>query len=205
MVVMPYSYSLNPEKEIVNPFKLILAFAPWISLWIITWERTLFHLELGIGVAAVLTLFMALTGAHRGAIMWAGIVFFPSALVGVNLLHNFWFIAHMGVMAHGVLFGFTLYSILCGHPFTEDYARQHVPCEFWTHPLFKRRCLVTAWAWGILFGLNTAYSVVLLYRPVGGEWGKRGVELGLMAAGVIFTSVYTRSRCPANEDSATIS
>jgi len=175
----------------MNPLKLILAFSPWISLWIIAWGHSLFRLQLAIVIAALLVAVMAITRLHRGVILWAGVLFFSAALVGVVWLKNLWFIAHMTVLAHGTLCLFTWLSILTRRPFTLDYARQNTPKELWDHPVLVRTCYVVAIVWGVVFALNALFGIYLLRHEIHNEWLHRGVELGLMAFAIVFTSSYT--------------
>ena len=87
-------------------FKMLLTFAPWIAFLIIA-RDSIFRLKLGIIVAAVLTVVMAVTRLHRGVIMWVGIIFFSYALAAVALLNNMWTVRYMGVLANGALAGGT--------------------------------------------------------------------------------------------------
>ncbi len=59
-------------KEIL---KLLLAFAPWIAFLLISGPSML-RLQISIFAAAALVVVMAVTKLHRGAILWAGYVFF---------------------------------------------------------------------------------------------------------------------------------
>ncbi|MDQ1239126.1 MAG: hypothetical protein QG577_1311, partial [Thermodesulfobacteriota bacterium] len=67
--------------------KLTLAFAPWLAFWFISGPSML-RLKIAILVAAALVIVMAVTKLHRGAILWAGYVFFSFALISVVWLEN---------------------------------------------------------------------------------------------------------------------
>ena len=82
--------------------KLLLGFAPWIAFLAIA-HGSLFRLKLGLAVAAVLTLVMAVTKLHRGVIMWVGITFFTYASIAVLVFEHMWTVRHMGVLANGAL------------------------------------------------------------------------------------------------------
>lgn len=49
-------------------FRLILGFAPWLALLILG-HGSLFRLKLGLVVALVLSIVMAITRLHRGIVM----------------------------------------------------------------------------------------------------------------------------------------
>ncbi len=131
----------------MEALKLLLAFLPWIAFWIISGGNSMLRLQIGICVAAILVVVMGITKLHRGLILWAGVVFFSFALVTVVVLKNIWVIQHLGILASGTLFMATLISILIGQPFTESYAREHVPAgslgfpSLYSELLHCHRCL----------------------------------------------------------------
>ena len=149
------------------------------------------RLQIGICVAAVLVLVMGITKLHRGLILWAGVVFFAFALVTVAVLKNIWVIQHLGILASGTLFVATMLSILLGQPFTESYARDHVPQELWDSPAFIRSCYTVTGAWGMIFLANAMVNAAKPYCAELGEWFFRGVELSVLVSGVVFTTVYS--------------
>lgn len=175
----------------MDALKLLLAFAPWIAFWIISAGHSMLSLQIGICVAAALVIIMGVTRLHRGLILWAGVVFFAFALVTVVLLNNLWVIQHLGILASGTLFVATLVSIVMGQPFTESYARDHVPRESWDSPPFIRSCYTVTGVWGMIFLANTLVNVVKPYSPDFGEWFFRGVELCILVSGVAFTTIYS--------------
>jgi len=134
---------------------------------------------------------MGLTRLHRGVILWAGVAFFSFAMVSVVWLTNVWVIQRLGILASGSLFLATLFSMLTGRPFTEDYAREKVPTELWNQPNFIRGCFIVTTAWGLIFLANTLVNVAKFYYPDFGEWSYRVVEFGILSSGVVFTRVYS--------------
>ena len=182
---------MQRDKTIMEVVKLILAFAPWLAFWFISGPSIL-RLHIALFVAAALVIVMAITRLHKGAILWAGYVFFSFALVTVVWLKNMWVIHHLGVLASGTLFLTTQLSMLLGRPFTEDYAREHVPREFWNSSSFVRSCFVSTSAWSFVFLANTSVNVFRLNYPNASEWPFRMLEYLIVAMGIIFTSVYSR-------------
>ncbi len=150
------------------------------------------RLKIAIFVAAALVIVMAVTKLHRGAILWAGYVFFSFALISVVWLENMWVIHHLGVLASGTLFMTSQLSILLGHPFTESYAREHVPRDLWNSSSFIRSCFITTSAWSFVFLANTMVNAVRLYYPEPSEWLFRAVEYLIVVLGIIFTSCYSQ-------------
>jgi hypothetical protein len=175
----------------MGAIKLLVAFSPWIAFWIIAGGHSPLRLKIGIFVAAAMIAVMGITRLHRGVILWAGVAFFSFALVAVVWLMNVWVIHHLGILTSATLFVATFFSMLMGRPFTEDYARDHVPIELWNHPNFIRGCYTVTTAWGLIFLANTLVNVSALFYPQRGEWFFRGIELGIIAAGIAFTTVYS--------------
>lgn len=105
-------------------FKLLLAFAPWLSFLIIAHD-SLFRLKLGLIVALVLSIIMGVARLHRGIILWAGLLFFTSATVAVVLLNNIWTVKYMGILANATLAVSSWMTIALKKPFSLDYAREH--------------------------------------------------------------------------------
>ncbi len=171
--------------------KLLFVFSPWIVFWIIAGGHSPLRLRLGICVAAAMIAVMGITRLHRGVILWAGMAFFSFAMVAVVWLMNIWVIHHLGILASGSLFVAAYFSMLIGRPFTEDYARDHVPIELWDQPGFIRSCYIVTTAWGLIFLANTLINVAKLFYPHLGEWSYRGVEIGIIVSGIVFTTVYS--------------
>jgi hypothetical protein len=174
----------------MDALKLLLAFSPWIAFWIIS-GGSMLRLQIGICVAAIMVVIMGITKLHRGLILWAGVIFFTFALVTVVLLKNIWVIQHLGILASGTLFMATLLSIVIGQPFTESYAREHVPRELWESPSFIRSGYTVTGVWGFIFLANTLVNVAKPYYAELGEWSFRGAELGILVSGVVFTTIYS--------------
>ena len=170
--------------------KLFLGFAPWIAFWIISSVHTLLAVQIGIGVAAVLVLFMSVTGLHRGMILWAGVAFFTFALVAVVGLSNLWVIQHLGILASGTLFTASLVSMLVRQPFTMSYARQSVPQGLWQSPVFLRDCYVSTGIWTLVFFANTVTNFVKLVFPQANHWYFEGAEIGFLLLGIALTTIY---------------
>jgi len=176
----------------MDAVKLLLAFSPWIAFWIISGGHSMVRLQIGICVATVLVAVMGVTKLHRGAILWAGVIFFAFALVSVVWFKDEWVIHRLGILASGTLFIATLLSVVLGQPFTESYAREHVPREFWDSPPFIRGCYTVTGVWGFIFLANTLVNVAKLNYPEGGEWLYLCLEVAILVSGVIFTTIFSR-------------
>ena len=175
-------------KQVLN---LLLSFAPWIAFLILS-GHSLLRLDIALVVAAALVVVMAFTGLHRGAVLWAGYLFFGASIIFVVALKNMWFIRHLGILANGTLFMFAFLGMMTGKPFTEDYARDGAPREIWETAAFVRACYMTTSVWLLVFLLNLTSSVVEFYDHEIPKWGFTVFNYSMLISGVAYTSIYTK-------------
>jgi len=169
--------------------KLLLSFAPWIAFLAIA-HGSLERLKVGLIVAAVLTLAMAVLKLHRGAIMWVGIAFFAYACVAVLAFQDMWTIRNMGILANGALAAGTWVSMFLGKPFTEEYAREHTDPSLWKHPVFIRTNIILTSAWGAVFTANTAVAWLKTYDTSWPQWTYEATSYTFLLSAMILSNVY---------------
>ncbi|MFZ0944850.1 MAG: hypothetical protein WB930_14655 [Syntrophobacteraceae bacterium] len=170
-------------------FKMLFAFAPWVSFLVIA-RNSLFRLKLGLVVALVLVVIMGITRLHRGVILWAGLFFFTYATVAVALLNNMWIAQHMGVMANGALAVSTWLTIAIRKPFTLDYAREHTDPSLWDHPLFIRTNFVIASVWGLAFSVSAILAWGKIEHFILSELGYEVITYTLLIGTLAFSTWY---------------
>jgi hypothetical protein len=172
-------------------FKLLLAFSPWLAFMVIAQEG-LFRLQLGLGVALVLSVILGLTGIHRGVILWAGLVFFSFASIAVIGFQDLWTIRHMAVLANGMLATATWFSVLIRKPFTLDYARAHTDRSLWNDPVFLRTNLILTSVWGTIFTLNALLAFGKMQSILLQPWQYETISYVLLVGGAIFITWYPK-------------
>lgn len=93
-----------------------------------------------------------------------------------------------GVLVDGGLTVFVLAGVALGTPFTLEWARESVPAQYWTHPLFLSTTTTISLAWGAGFLVLTvlALPVGLPFRP----WQRRFAAIAVMLAATAFTAWY---------------
>ncbi|MCW2273774.1 hypothetical protein GJ654_16915 [Rhodoblastus acidophilus] len=167
--------------------KMLVSFAPWIAFLILA-RGDLLQIKIALLVAFVVNVGMAVTKLHRGALMWAGNVFFLVALVAVGWFENLWVLRNLGVLANGALAAGVLGGLLAGKPFTLEYAKQSVDPGRWSDPVFVRTNTILTGVWGATFVVNAALA-----------WAKTRHELlpddafeVLNYAGLIGAALFTR-------------
>ena len=169
--------------------KLLLSFAPWIAFMFISGPG-MFRLKLGIVVAALLVIIMAVTKLHRGVILWAGVIFFSYAIIAVVLFNDMWAVNNMGMLSHGALALGTWFSVAIGRPFTMDYAKQHTDPALWNNPVFLRTNYIITSAWGIVFtaGVLLAWLRTFIHNIPHWQW--ETLQYTLMLITMLFTNWY---------------
>lgn len=168
---------------------LLLVFSPWIAFLLVA-HGSLFRLKLGIIVAAVLTLVMVVTRLHRGAIMWAGVIFFSYVLVAVVLMNNMWTARYMGILATGALSAGTWMSIALKRPFTLEYAREHADPSLWNSPSFLRTNYMLTLMWAAAFTINAILAWLKSVHFAMSGWVYETMSYGLLVLAMFASTWY---------------
>lgn len=174
-------------------FRLLLSFAPWLAFLFLS-GHTLASLRISIVVAAAITILMAMTGLHRGAVLYAGYLFFSFALVFVVWNQNMWVIQRLGILANGTLYATTLLTMILGKPFTADYAKVEVSPDIWDSGGFIRSCYMTTSVWSLVFLLNLLAAIISYYDKGIERTHVEIFNYSVLLSGVIYTCAYTRIR-----------
>jgi hypothetical protein len=170
-------------------FKLLLAFAPWLSFLIIA-RDSLFRLKLGLIVALILSIVMGVARLHRGVILWAGLFFFTCTTVAVVLLNDVWTAKYMGILANGTLAVSSWMTVALGKPFTLDYAREHTDPSLWDNPVFIRTNIVITSVWALTFTVNAVLTWGKMEHFLLPEWAYEIVTHGFLIGAAAFTTWY---------------
>ncbi|MBA4419203.1 MAG: hypothetical protein C0392_15045 [Syntrophus sp. (in: bacteria)] len=172
--------------------KMLLTFAPWLSFLIIA-HGSMFRLRLGIIVAAIMTVIMAVTRLHRGVIMWVGILFFAYAIVAVVLLNDMWAMHYMGALANGALAAGTWAGMALKRPFTLEYAREHTDRSLWNNPAFLRTNYFMTAIWGVVFTINAFLAWQRSTQPAMPGWVYETISYSLLVSAMFFSTWYPQN------------
>jgi len=170
-------------------FKMLFSFAPWIAFLLIA-RNSMFQLKVGIVVAAILTIVMAVARLHRGVIMWVGMAFFGYAIVFVVFLNNVWSMRHMGVLANGSLALGTWLGLICKHPFTLAYARENTAPSLWNNPQFLRTNYLLTGMWAVVFSVNAFLAWQRSVHPIMASWIYETVNYFLLVGAMFLSTWY---------------
>jgi len=166
--------------------KMMLSFAPWIAFLILA-RNGLAQVKFALAVAFVVNVAMAVTRLHRGALMWAGNIFFLFALIAIGGFNNMWALKHLGVLANGALAAGVIGGMFLGKPFTLEYAKQNVDPSRWSDPGFVRTNMILSGAWGGVFVVNMGFAWAKMT-----EAAPEAICEILSYSGLIGTALFTR-------------
>ncbi len=116
-------------------------------------------------------------------------------LFGVLLLYTLtasprWSVATVRLAVDGGLFAIVLVSLAIGTPFTLQYARERVPQEYWTSPLFFTTNQRITGAWAAAFAVMTAADAAAEYVDAIPLWIDIAATIAAFIAAVWFTQWY---------------
>jgi uncharacterized membrane protein len=178
----------------------LAGFIPWIIFWVVanspsTWE----YGALGAALAAVI---LALPSASRRKpkiLDIATIVFFVAvAVIGavVGAEDRDWLDRWSMVLSSAAL-GLIALSSLAFLPFTEQYARDATPPQFWGNPEFRRINRVLTLMWGLTFLATAVLGYIAVVAPSTSDWTNWILPIALIVGAFKFTARY-RERAGAS-------
>jgi hypothetical protein len=149
--------ALQPTHHHAAP-NTLASFGPWLAIWILGGNDT-YRLAGVVALAASVVLigWELLSGVRPKLLDWGSLVIF-GGICAMTLTQSASFSDHwLQPVANGALFALMAGSVLLGHPFAEDNARQSVPREAWSSPVFRQT----------VFGISVVWSLALLAMFVG--------------------------------------
>ncbi len=181
---------------------IFIALIPWIAFTVLVSHSTL---KLGSLAALAVAIVIAVPGIRSGRpkLLELGAVVTFIGFVAVAFLADAstasWVARYARGIAALILSAISFASLLFT-PFTEQYAREHVPERYWGSPTFKavNRKLTTMWA--CIFAAMVPFHVIAgtLDTRLGNLIFNWAIPLGLVFWGI------KRSSAPSESDTATV-
>jgi len=174
----------------------LVAFAPWILYGFASGAN---HWRVAAGGGLLICLgSLALTRRRGGSLKlmdWTTLMFFAIASAATIGLRSTWFPIYSAVVVWSCFALAAWGSIMIARPFTEAYARQNAPREFWDHPVFLRLNLVLTLVWCALMTANLALAATGV--AVGGLFGQAVLGFALpsvlLVLGFVFNSRFPKA------------
>ena len=166
----------------------MLTFVPWVIFWIVagprTWEvasgcallSALLLLLVGLDPSPIVDRAVALTAGDHGPQARRPIRLQVPKILDLGTIVFFLVLVIIGLFAdRHALIGLEKYSqaissaalglivvasIVLGHPFTEQYARDGVPEQVWDTPEFRRTMVLMSGVWAVIFGVMAILGLI---------------------------------------------
>ncbi len=171
---------------------VFLGFAPWIIFDVVASPSTWKYAALAALIAALVLNVPDLRRGSFKILEAASLVFFAVLFVlglAVNRQDLMWLETYAQTLANGVIAVVALGS-LAFTPFTEQYARESVPRQYWDTPLFRRTNRILTAMWGGVFLVTALLGLLALHVKSGSDWLNWVIPIALLVAAIRFTKWY---------------
>jgi hypothetical protein len=170
---------------------ILLGLTPFIVFFVL---MRLVHPLAGLGAAFAVSVVMGFIQWRRGEsikVLEIGSL----ALFGVLVLYTLiaapqWTVATVRLAVDGGLFLVALTSLIVGQPFTLQYARESVPQEFWTSPVFFTTNVRITAVWTVAFAIMTGADAAAQYVEAIPLWVDIAATIAAFLGAVWFTRWY---------------
>jgi hypothetical protein len=152
----------------MNPLKLALGFLPWIVFSFAAQRLAADGVAWAALLAVAMTLVSVITARRRhgpkilnlGSLLLFGLIAVVGFLGGPGV--DQW-LFEWGRPLVGVVLGLYVLATVPVMPFTEEYARQTVPHQYWGSPTFRKINRVLSAAWGAAIVVMGAVSLLVTF------------------------------------------
>jgi hypothetical protein len=193
------------------------SFIPWILFWVIGGPSTWKTASIAALLAAALLTLLSIETPGRGGLLTgllggdqagrgldfrrikvldAATVVFFAVLVVVSIVTSKHDVAQLDkysqALSSGALGLIALGSIVFGHPFTVDYAKEQAPPQVWNSPVFKHINLVLSTVWAVVFLVCAALGLLAVHAHSKGlqDWLNWYIPIVLIAIGIRLNTWY---------------
>lgn len=171
---------------------VFLGFAPWIIFDVVASPSTWKYAALAALIAALVLNVPDLRRGSFKILEAASLVFFAVLFVlglAVDRQDLLWLETYAQTLANGVIAVVALGS-LAFTPFTEQYARESVPRQYWDTPLFRSTNRILTAMWGGVFLVTALLGLLALHVRSGSDWLNWVIPIALLVAAIRFTKWY---------------
>jgi hypothetical protein len=148
----------------------------------------------GIIAAFIVSLLLCLRMAVRGEsvkILEVGSLILFAVLTSYTLLTApNWTVATVRLAVDGGLLAIVLVSLAIGRPFTLQYAREQIPQQFWTSPIFITTNRIITAVWAVTFAVLVAADGAAEYVPAIPLWVDIAASVAAFLSAVWFSRWY---------------
>jgi uncharacterized membrane protein len=178
----------------VQKAAIFLGFVPWVVFSVVAGPSTWMWAALAAFLCSLILSVPSWRSTRSiGVLDAAGLVFFGVLVVLALVLDRATLqpIEDRAQLLSSVVIALVaLGSLAVGRPFTEYYARQQTPREYWNSPTFKQINRVITAVWGLVFVLNALCDAAVAYLGVTSDVFNWVVPVVAIVAAVKFTDWY---------------
>jgi hypothetical protein len=145
---------------------ILLGLTPFIVFFLLMrWSTPLVALVGATAMSAVLMGRMALRGGTVKILEIGSLILFALLTLYTLVAQPAWSIAGVRLAVDGGIALIVLFSLAIRRPFTLQYAKESVPEQFWTHPIFIRTNNIISAVWAANFLISAGSDAVAIYFP----------------------------------------
>lgn len=172
--------------------KAFLGFVPWIIFWVVCGPSTWEYAAGGALLAAIILLFPTRDRGRIKLLDLISVAFFAALTIAGLILDRsqlMWLEDYSQAISSGVL-ALVVLGSLAFVPFTEQYARERVPEQYWSKPSFKRVNRTLTLVWGLTFAVCALLGVIAQHDRGGSAWLNWILPIVLLVGAFKFTAWY---------------
>ena len=170
---------------------ILLGLSPFIVFFLLMrWATPLLALTGATAMSAILMGRMALRGGTIKILEIGSFILFAVLTLYTLVLHPDWSIAGVRLAVDGGLALIVLFSLAIRRPFTLQYARETVPEQYWTHPLFIRTNLVISAVWAVNFLISAGCDATAIFFPTVPVSALVALTVTAFVAAILFSAWY---------------
>jgi hypothetical protein len=170
---------------------ILLGLAPFIVFFILTrLVSPLAGLAAAFAVSFVLSLHQWWRGEQVKVLEVGSLVLFGLLVLYTLMAAPHWSVATVRLAVDGGLLAIVLVSLAIGTPFTLQYARERVPKEYWSSPLFLTTNQRITGAWAAAFAVMTIADAAAEYVEAIPLWIDVAATIAAFVVAVWFTQWY---------------
>ena len=190
---IPRDAGMAEQKKSSDAANGLLSFAPWIVYGFASGFK---HLRVASGgglILCIVLLAVAVRGGRSIKLMdWTTLTFFAIASVLTIGIRSTTFPVYNAVVVWSCFAIAAWSSVIVGRPFTQAYARENAPPEFWNNPVFIRLNLIMTLVWCGLMTVNVGFAAIGVI--IGGKLAPPlfgfAMPTALLICGFIFNSRF---------------
>ena len=170
---------------------ILLGLSPFIAFFVV---MRLAGPAAGLAAAFIVSLLLGLRQWRRGTLVKilevGSLVLFGALTLYTVAAQPAWTVATVRLSVDAGLLAIVLISLAIDRPFTLQYAREQVPEQFWTSPVFISTNRIITAVWAAAFAVMVAVDAAAEYLPAIPLWVDIAASIAAFLGAIWFTRWY---------------